>query len=38
MKNGGQNMVKNLLKAVCGIIFAILLVIVLATFIMDSWY
>lgn len=36
--NGGSSMVKNLLKATVGILFAIFLVMSVATFIMDnSW-
>ncbi len=34
----GGDMVKGLLKAVFGMLFAIILVMLLASFIMDSWY
>ena len=36
MSNNISDMVKNLLKAVVGILFAILLVMMIATFLMDN--
>ena len=36
--SSNREMIINLLKAVAGILFAIILVMVLATFVMDSWY
>lgn len=38
MSSGNSNMIKGLLKAAVGILFAVCLVMILATFIMDhSW-
>lgn len=37
MEKNNKNMVKNLLKATFGVLFAISLVMLLASFIMDNW-
>lgn len=38
MKSNSSQIVKNLLKATAGIVFAVVLVMLVASFIMDNWH